>query len=117
MAAKRLAPAAPTGAIAPNKAMAVFLFLPGGNVMPNRATAFGGMNPPPIPDRPRKTHRVIRFGANLVTGCQRSHHPHAAIRTLLWPKTAPRRPPISTNVPCVSGYDAAIQAALPVMLV
>ena len=59
--------------------------------------------PPPTPLRARKMHKVMRLGAKPQTRVQTSHQEQAAMSTLLCPKTAPSRPPINTNVPCVSG--------------
>lgn len=76
-------PAAPTGAMAPNRAKLKFRFLPGGKVMPSKATMFGIMRPPPIPQSPLMIHMDIKLLENPPHKAQRVHQTQPAVNTFL----------------------------------
>src|SRR2546430_2533075 len=76
-------PAAPTGAIAPKRAKPRFRFLPGGKVMPNKATMFGTISPPPIPHRPLIMHMETKLLANPPHKAQITHHTQPAVKIFL----------------------------------
>ncbi|KAL8730723.1 MAG: hypothetical protein Q9181_004574 [Wetmoreana brouardii] len=67
-------PAAPTGAIAPKSPRPRFRFLPGGKVMPSKATIFGTISPPPMPHRPLMKHMETRLVENPPQRAQSTHH-------------------------------------------
>lgn len=76
-------PAAPTGAIAPKRARPRFRFLPGGKVIPNKATMFGIIRPPPIPHRPLIKHMETKLLENPPHRAQRTHHTQPAENIVL----------------------------------
>ena len=78
-------PAAPTGAMAPNKAKLKFRFFPGGKVIPSKATIFGIIRPPPIPHNPLMIHIDIKLSKNPPHNAQRVHQTQPAVKTFLWP--------------------------------
>lgn len=90
-------PAAPTGAMAPNRPRPRFRFRPGGKVMPNRATMFGTISPPPIPHRALMKHMETRLVEKPPPRAQRTHHTQPIVKMFLWPKTAPKRPPKASS--------------------
>ena len=86
-------PTAPTGAIAPKSPMARFRFFPGGNVIPSKATMFGTIKPPPMPQSALMMQMETRLLENPPQRAQRTHHMQPTVNITLWPNTAPRRPP------------------------
>jgi hypothetical protein len=85
MALKTVPPAAPTGAIAPNAPIEIFLNFPGGNVFPIKATALGTMNAPPIPVKPLNKLKVTISFANPEASDQTTHHTAPASKIFLCP--------------------------------
>src|SRR4051812_38421818 len=79
----RLPPAAPTGAIAPNKPIARFLCLPGGKLMPSRATALGVSRPPSIPVRLRMKDKAMMLLENPVPDGHITPHTHPTAKIFL----------------------------------
>lgn len=87
-------PAAPTGATAPKRAMPRLRFLPGGNVMPIKATILGVIRPPPIPQRALIKHIDTRLLEKPPQRAHMIHHRLPAVIMFLWPYIVPRRPPM-----------------------
>lgn len=67
-----------------------------------RATTLGIISAPPIPDNARAMTKAVKLFVNPLINDHRTNHAPPARRTFLWPYTAPKRPLIKTNVPCVN---------------
>ena len=91
----------PIGAEAPKKARLRFRTNPGGFVMPIMATALGMMKAPPIPDTARRTLNAMKSSQNPQPKLKVTSTRHPSSSMFLCPYTAPIRPLIRTNVPCV----------------
>lgn len=87
--AKRAPTQPPIGAPALKRPRLKFRFLPGGNVVPMTATAFGTIMAPPTPDKPLIRLNAIKLLQKALTKVHRTHHPAPASRIFLWPYIYP----------------------------
>lgn len=67
-------PAVLIGTITPKRARPIFRFLPGGKVMPNKATIFGIIRPLPIPYRPLIVYIETKLLENPPHKAQRTYY-------------------------------------------
>jgi hypothetical protein len=79
----------------------IFLNFPGGQVITIKATLFGIISAPPIPDKARAVINPAKVGMKPLTAVQMQNQIPPRIRMFLWPYTAPSLPLIKTNVPWV----------------
>jgi hypothetical protein len=79
----------------------IFLNFPGGQVIAIKATMFGIISAPPMPDKARTVINPAKVGMNPLTVVQMQNQIPPSSKMFLWPYTAPSRPLIKTNVPWV----------------
>ena len=91
----------PVGAEALKMPKLIFLNFPGGQVIAIKATIFGIISAPPIPDKARTVINPAKVEMNPLIVVQMQNHIPPRRRMFLWPNTAPILPLIKTNVPWV----------------